>query len=71
MEDWERAASLNAAINQLPPEHQQVVRLASVEALGWAVIAGRLGCSEAAAKKRQERALAKLRLLLQPAAGKG
>jgi RNA polymerase sigma-70 factor (ECF subfamily) len=70
VEEWERAAHLNACIAQLAPEHQQVLQLASFESLSWAAIAQQVGCSEAAAKKRQERALAKLRLLVQPAAGK-
>jgi RNA polymerase sigma-70 factor, ECF subfamily len=71
VDDWERAAQLNAALDQLSAEHQQVLRLAIFEALSWAAIARQLGCSEAAAKKRRERALTKLRELLQPAAGKG
>jgi RNA polymerase sigma-70 factor (ECF subfamily) len=71
VEDWERAAQLNAALAQLPSEHRQVLQLAIFEDLSWAVIARQLGCSEAAAKKRRERALARLRLLMQPAPGKG
>lgn len=71
VEDWERAAQLNACMAQLPLEHQQVLQLAILEELSWAAIARQLGCSEAAAKKRRERALAKLRLLVQPVAGKG
>jgi RNA polymerase sigma-70 factor (ECF subfamily) len=70
VEDWERAAQLNTALAQLPPEHREVLRLAIFEALSWAAIARQLGCSEAAAKKRRERALARLRVALQPAAGK-
>lgn len=71
VEDWERAAQLNAALAQLPSEHQQVLRLAIFEELSWAAIARQLGCSEAAAKKRRERALARLRLALLPAPEKG
>jgi RNA polymerase sigma-70 factor (ECF subfamily) len=71
VEDWERAAQLNDALAQLPPEHREVLQLAIFEELSWAEIARRLGCSEAAAKKRRERALVRLRLALQPAAGKG
>jgi RNA polymerase sigma-70 factor (ECF subfamily) len=71
VEDWERAAQLNGALAQLPPEHREVLQLAIFDGLSWAEIARRLGCSEAAAKKRRERALARLRVALQPAAGKG
>jgi RNA polymerase sigma factor (sigma-70 family) len=71
VEEWERAAHLNAALAQLPPEHREVLQLAIFQGLGWAAIAQRLGCSEAAAKKRRERALARLRVALQPAVGKG
>jgi RNA polymerase sigma-70 factor (ECF subfamily) len=71
VEEWERAARLNAALAQLPPEHREVLQLAIFQGLSWTAIAQRLGCSEAAAKKRRERALARLRVALQPAVGKG
>lgn len=68
VQDWERAAYLNACIAQLPIEHQQVLELVLLEEMSWAAIADQLGCSEAAAKKRRERALTKLRTLVQPVA---
>jgi RNA polymerase sigma factor (sigma-70 family) len=54
-------AELVEALNSLRPDDQEVLRLRAQEGLTASQISLVLGCSEAAAKKRVSRALARLR----------
>ncbi len=54
------AAALELAIEQLPPESIEAVRLRVQEELPYAEVAERLGCTEGAARVRVARALSQL-----------
>lgn len=57
----EQQARLLAAMESLPEEHREVVRLRYFERLQLAELAARLGCNTMAAAKRLERAVKALR----------
>jgi RNA polymerase sigma-70 factor (ECF subfamily) len=61
----DRAARVQAAIAQLPPDLREVVVLRDYEGLDHASIAAIVGASDAAVRKRYSRALARLGELLQ------
>lgn len=56
--------AVRRAVTSLPPEQQQVLFLRAIEDLPFARIASLLGIAEAAARKRFERAVTRLRPLL-------
>jgi RNA polymerase sigma-70 factor (ECF subfamily) len=59
---------VEAVLAQLPSHEREAVALRVVESLSYRDVAGRLGCSEAAARVRVHRGLARLRALLKEAA---
>ena len=59
---------VEAVLAQLPSHERDAVALRVVESLSYRDVAGRLGCSEAAARVRVHRGLERLRALLQEAA---
>ena len=61
----DRAAKVQAAIAQLPPDLREVVVLRDYEGLDHGTIAAIVGASDAAVRKRYSRALARLGELLQ------
>ncbi|WP_170320729.1 RNA polymerase sigma factor, partial [Patulibacter medicamentivorans] len=58
------AADLRAALAALPPEQRQAVQLRVIEELPYEEVAGRLACSNDAARLRVSRGLRRMRLLL-------
>jgi RNA polymerase sigma-70 factor (ECF subfamily) len=75
-EDYERKATLRAAITQLPEDQQEVLILRFWEQLSHAEVANLMGRSEGAIRVLQHRALKELRSLLapddpSPASGRG
>jgi RNA polymerase sigma-70 factor (ECF subfamily) len=61
---WERASELRARISLLPDDHQRVLRFRYWDERGWDEVGRRMGCGEEAAKKKGQRALSSLRVLL-------
>jgi RNA polymerase sigma factor (sigma-70 family) len=59
------APALGAAVRLLPPDQRAALELRVVEQLSYDEVAGRLGCSENAARLRVSRALRALTLELQ------
>jgi RNA polymerase sigma factor (sigma-70 family) len=59
---------VEAVLTQLPPAERDAVSLRVLESLPYRDVAGRLGCSEAAARVRVHRGLTRLRALLEEAA---
>jgi RNA polymerase sigma factor (sigma-70 family) len=59
---------IEAVLTQLPPNERDAVALRVVETLSYRDVAGRLGCSEGAARVRVHRGLERLRALLKEAA---
>src|SRR5262249_59988311 len=57
----ERTRHVLAAVEKLPPEEAELVRLHNFEGMTFADIAGRLGCSETTARERWVEALEQLR----------
>jgi RNA polymerase sigma-70 factor (ECF subfamily) len=53
-------AALDGAVSALPPGQRRAVQLRIVDELPYAEVAGRLGCSEGAARVRVSRALTRL-----------
>jgi RNA polymerase sigma factor (sigma-70 family) len=63
------APALALAVDALPPEQRRALQLRVVEQLPYEEVAGRLGCSENAARLRVSRALRSLTLELGAAPG--
>jgi RNA polymerase sigma-70 factor (ECF subfamily) len=61
VERRERTRNVLAAVEKLPPEEAELVRLRNFEGMTFAEIAGRLGCSETTARERWVAALEQLR----------
>ena len=59
---------VEAALTRLPTNEREAVALRVVESLSYRDVAGRLGCSEGAARVRVHRGLERLRALLEEAA---
>ena len=58
---------LAAALDRIGPGERDAVQLRVVEEMGYAEIASRLGCREAAARVRVHRGLARLNRLMEAA----
>jgi RNA polymerase sigma factor (sigma-70 family) len=65
LERRETAATVRAALDQLPIRDKEVLALRYLDELPFAVVAQRLDISESAAKVRSHRALTRLRRLLE------
>src|SRR5262249_28107744 len=57
----ERAARLLAALERLPPDYQEVLRLRNSESLGFAKVAALMGRSDQAVRQLWMRAIKRLR----------
>jgi RNA polymerase sigma-70 factor (ECF subfamily) len=62
-----RRSALAAALDQIGPGERDAVQLRVVEEMGYAEIAAALDCTEAAARVRVHRGLARLNRLLEVA----